>query len=48
VQCDELHEVQRILPWIQEGDDITDCTRESGAASCVRCNTSRVSTLAVE
>ena len=25
-----------------EGDDITDCTRETGPASCVHCNTSTV------
>ena len=38
VQCQQLHQAQHELPWLQEGDDITDCTRETGPASCVRCN----------
>ena len=37
-QCAELAAVQQALPWILEGDDITDCSREGGPASCVRCN----------
>lgn len=37
-QCAELARVQKLLPWIREGDDVTDCTREGGPASCVRCN----------
>lgn len=40
LQCAELAGVQGALPWVREGDDITDCTRETGPASCVRCNTS--------
>ena len=39
-QCAELRAVQAALPWVREGDDITDCTRETGPASCVRCNQS--------
>ena len=43
-QCEQLRAVQRELgDWVREGDDITDCTRETGPASCVRCNsTARV------
>jgi hypothetical protein len=37
-QCAELASIRSELPWIREGDDITDCTREGGPASCVHCN----------
>eukprot|EP00040_Diaphanoeca_grandis_P039774 m.260109 g.260109 ORF g.260109 m.260109 type:complete len:417 (+) comp39228_c0_seq1:100-1350(+) len=37
-QCAELAQIRAQLPWIREGDDITDCTRETGAASCVHCD----------
>lgn len=37
-QCAQLANVRRELPWVREGDDITDCSREGGPASCVRCN----------
>jgi len=39
VQCAQLAKAMREHAWLCEGDDITDCTRETGAASCVRCNT---------
>lgn len=38
-QCAELATVQQELAWVRQGDDITDCTRETGPASCVHCNT---------
>ena len=41
-QCEQLRAAQAgaggLGPWVREGDDVTDCTRETGAASCVRCN----------
>jgi len=37
-QCADMANIQRQLPWIQRGDDITDCTRETGHVSCVRCD----------
>jgi hypothetical protein len=41
-QCAELASIQQKFHWVREGDDITDCTRETGPASCVHCNTSYV------
>lgn len=41
-QCAELASIQQDFHWVREGDDITDCTRETGPASCVHCNTSSV------
>lgn len=38
MQCQELAAIQHKFAWIREGDDITDCTREGGPASCVHCN----------
>ena len=43
-QCAQLASVRREFGWIREGDDITDCTRETGPASCVHCNTTAAST----
>eukprot|EP00041_Stephanoeca_diplocostata_P011015 m.177753 g.177753 ORF g.177753 m.177753 type:complete len:405 (+) comp18380_c0_seq3:414-1628(+) len=40
VQCQELAAIRQQFPWIREGDDITDCTREGGPATCVHCNVS--------
>lgn len=37
-QCREMADVQRLFPWVGRGDDITDCTREGGPASCVHCS----------
>jgi hypothetical protein len=39
-QCAQLAAIQRELPWVREGDDITDCSREGGPDTCVRCNRS--------
>lgn len=37
-QCAQLAAAQAELPWVRAGEDITDCTRESGGKYCVRCN----------
>ena len=39
-QCAELFAIQHELSWVRQGDDVTDCTRETGPASCVHCNAS--------
>ena len=36
-QCRQMAAIQREFGWVGVGDDITDCTRETGPASCVRC-----------
>ena len=36
-QCKQMAAIQREFEWVGAGEDITDCSRETGPASCVRC-----------